>query len=93
MRDEVVAAKQRVHRAMASVGPELGRILIDICCLLKGIETAETEQGLPQRSGKVVLQLALTALARHYGLLTAPAPNRKGSGMVHWGTLDFRPAI
>lgn len=41
---------------------------IDICCELKGLEEAEKSQCWPQRAGKVVLQLALTRLARHYGL-------------------------
>ena len=93
MRDDVVAAKQRVHRAITAVGPELGRILIDVCCLLKGIETAESEQGLPQRSGKVVLQLALTSLARHYGLLTESPRELAGGRFLHWGLPGFRPVI
>lgn len=93
MRDDVIAAKDRVHSAITSVGPELGRMLIDVCCLLKGIEAAETGQRLPQRSGKVVLQLALTSLARHYGLLTVHPRNRGQAPALHWGAWDFRPAI
>ena len=93
LRDDVIVAKERVHRAIAAVGPELGRILVDVCCLLKGIETAEAEQGLPQRSGKVVLQFALNALARHYGLLADHSRQRGASAMLHWGTADFRPML
>ena len=92
-RDDVMAAKERVHRAISAAGPELGRMLFDVCCLLKGIEAAETAQGLPQRSGKVVLQLALTALARHYGLLATPQRTRHKSSTLHWGAWDFRPSI
>ena len=94
MRDDVLAAKARVHRALEAVGPELGRMLVDVCCLLKGLEMAESGQGLPKRSGKVVLQLGLTALARHYGLIAAPRRRNQGPApTLHWGTADFRPDI
>ncbi len=54
LRDEVIAAKARVMRALDEVGPEIGGILIDICCELKGLEEAEKANGWPQRAGKVV---------------------------------------
>jgi hypothetical protein len=93
LRDDVIAAKSRVGRALHAVGPELGRMLMDVCCLLKGVETAEAEQGLPKRSGKVVLQLALTALARHYGLIAPPPPMREAMHILQWGAADYRPTI
>jgi len=67
--EKVIAAKERYYAALAAVGPELSGILVEICCHATGIEAAERLLGLPRRSGKVVLQLALT---RCYGLL-APA--------------------
>ncbi len=70
LRDEVIAAKERVMRALMAVGPEVAGVLVDICCELKGLEEAEKENGWPQRAGKVVLQIALTRLARHYGLIS-----------------------
>jgi hypothetical protein len=93
LRDNVIAAKERVGRALRAVGPELADVLIDVCCHLKGLEESEGARGWPQRSGKVVLQLALTRLARHYGIL-APDNPRTGEGLgtiQHWGAEGYRP--
>lgn len=94
MRDNVIAAKERVTRALVAVGPELAGVLIDICCELKGLEEAEKGRGWPQRAGKVVLQIALTRLARHYGL-DIPGEGRKrgGARVRHWGGEDYRPTL
>ncbi len=91
--DNVIEAGQRVRRALAAVGPELGGILIDVCCHLKGLEDAERKAGWPQRSGKIVLGVALSALARHYGF-TASAPDVERPARVrHWGVRDYRPSL
>ncbi len=92
MSDAIASARERVRRALATVGPELAGILIDVCCHLKGLEDAERAAGWPQRSGKVVLQLALTRLARHYGIGTdARAPTPSAAHVRHWGSDDYRP--
>jgi hypothetical protein len=94
LRDEVIAAKERVIRALDEVGPEVGGIVVDICCELKGLEEAEKANGWPQRAGKVVLQIALTRLARHYGLIGADRKmRRKSRGLRHWGSADYRPTL
>ena len=66
--DMVIAAKRRVYAALTAVGPELGGVLQDVCCFLKGLETVEQERGWPARTGKVVLGLGLDRLATHYRL-------------------------
>lgn len=66
--DMVMAARQRVEQAMASVGPGLNDALLMVCCHLEGLEEAERKFGWPQRSGKVVLLLALDRLVAHYGM-------------------------
>ena len=67
--DTVIAAKARVERALKSVGPELAGPLIDVCGHMLGLDDIERLNGLPMRSGKLLLGTALTRLARHYGYL------------------------
>ena len=93
LRDQVIAAKERVMRAIEAVGPELAGVLIDICCELKGLEDAEKSHGWPQRAGKVVLQLALTRLARHYGIDVPDKTQQRRKGIRHWGSEDYRPTL
>jgi hypothetical protein len=93
LRDEVLAAKERVMRALMAVGPEVSGVLVDICCELKGLEDAEKENGWPQRAGKVVLQIALTRLAKHYGLIGEEKPTPVKRQLRHWGSEDYRPTL
>lgn len=88
--DAAVAARQRVNAVCRALGPELASLLIDVCCLLVGLEEAERRRGWPRRSGKVVLGIGLDRLAAHYGLSDCAAgpdwaPTR------HWGAADYRP--
>lgn len=85
-------ARARVNTVFAVLGPELASVVIDICCHQAGLSDVERLRGWPQRSGKVVLRLALAALARHYGL-SAEATGPKRSAASHWGSPDFRPEL
>lgn len=90
MSDRTATAQQRVRRALDDAGPEFAGVLIDLCCLEIGIEAAETKRGWPRRSAKVVLNLALDRLARHYGIV-AQGPKR--GRVQQWGTADYRPSV
>ena len=60
------AARGRVTRALADLGPGLGDVALRTCCFLEGMETVERRLGWSARSGKVVLRIALERLAKHY---------------------------
>lgn len=93
MLDSVAEARRRVDAVWRSLGPELGSLLIDVCCLLVGLEDAERRRGWPRRSAKVVLGIGLDRLAAHYGLSeTASGPDGP-SGLRHWGAEGYRPRV
>lgn len=64
--DGVLAAKQRVAKAMYDLGPGLSDVALHCCCFLEGMEQTEKRMGWSARSGKVVLRIALERLRRHY---------------------------
>jgi len=92
--DTALGARKRTQQAIASVGPELAGILIDICCFLKGLELVEKERQWPPRAAKLMLKTGLSILARHYGFSTMPSGNQNNStSFRHWGTSNYKPEM
>jgi Domain of unknown function (DUF6456) len=81
-----------VRHALDAVGPEFSGLLVDVCCFLKGLADVESERRWPPRSAKVVLQLGLDRLARHYGL-GAVAHGRAKSHTRAWLAADVEFAV
>jgi hypothetical protein len=61
-----LSARQRFDAAVTAVGPGLSDVLWRVICLGEGLETAERALQWPNRSGKLVLLLALDRLVTHY---------------------------
>ncbi len=92
--DTALGARKRTHHAIASVGPELAGILIDICCFLKGLELVEKERQWPPRAAKLMLKTGLSILARHYGFSALPTGNQNNPvSLRHWGTSNYKPEM
>jgi hypothetical protein len=89
--DSALAARQRVRQACDRLGPQLSGLMIDVCGFLKGLDAVERERSWPARSAKVVLRLALEALAAHYGLGATRGPARTRPSV--WRDEGARPAI
>ena len=88
--DTVLGAQQRFRNAVDYVGEEFAGALIDFCCFLKGLEEIERARYWPARSAKQILAMALSRLARHYGLSDSATGPTRGP-MRHWGTKDYQP--
>jgi len=81
--DIAIASRQRFRHALDAVGPEFAGLLVDVCCFLKRLDDVERERQWPARSAKVVLQLGLDRLARHFGL-TRAAHGKARADITTW---------
>lgn len=88
--DTALDARRRLDHALDFVGPELGGVLTDVCCFLKGLESVERERRWPPRSAKLMLRTALHLLSRHYGTDSTRSGSRKTR---FWGGQSYRPVL
>lgn len=66
---DIAADARRALGEIAKVLPvDCAGVVLDVCGLLKGLQTVESERGWPRRSAKLVLRIGLEHLAQHYGL-------------------------
>jgi hypothetical protein len=90
--EKAIDARSRTRRALDEVGPEFAGLLLDVCCFLKRLEDVERERKWPARSAKVVLQIALEKLARHYGYQTK-AQGKTNAALRVWLAEDAASAV
>jgi hypothetical protein len=90
--DVVVAARQRVREAYRALGPDMGNFVLDICGFLAPLQEAEARRSWPARSGKLVLRLALSRLADHYGI-EGQARGGSGGQIAGWIGGDGRSGM
>lgn len=91
--DGALDARDRVNTALGAVGPEMSGMIVDVCCHMKSLAAVERERGWPKRSAKVVLDLGLARLARHYGLCEEARGRARPRGVRHWGAPGYRPDL
>ena len=91
--DKVLEAKRRLFAALDAVGPQLSPVLLEVCCMANGLEAAERRLSLPKRAGKVVLSIALTQLARHYGILSEFDHANPAVRTRLWARQGYRPEL
>jgi hypothetical protein len=73
--DVTIAARQRVRAVFRLLGSDMGHFMLDVCAFLVPLQEAEARRAWPARSGKLVLRMALSQLATHYGIVaTASGP-------------------
>lgn len=84
-------AQHRVRKALQAAGGDLANVLLDVCCLDRRLEDVEHARGWPQRSGRLVLRIALRALAQHYGIARAREGGQPRSRA--WASADFAPTL
>ena len=90
---KIMAARDRLFAALQMLGPEMSSIIMEVCCMSAGLESAERKLGWPRRSGKLVLQIALDKLALHYGIVLPEKAAPPVANVKSWGVDGFRPDI
>lgn len=65
--DMAAAARKELGTLHAVLPRDCAGVVLDVCGLLKGLQTVESERGWPRRSAKLVLRIGLEQLAQHYG--------------------------
>jgi hypothetical protein len=77
--DMAAEARKELAEISRVLPHDCADVVLDVCGLLKGLQTVEVEHNWPRRSAKLVLRIGLDQLAQHYGLspLAIGAPSRR----------------
>jgi hypothetical protein len=90
VREGTAAAQERFRAALVAVGPEFSDLLINVCCFDFGLSELEKARSWPKRTAKLLLQIGLTQLARHYGLIKHEPDVSK---IRHAASEGYRPTM
>jgi hypothetical protein len=88
--DMAADARRRLAELMMVLPRDCADVVLDVCGMFKGLQAIERERGLPARSAKLVLRIALDDLARHFGL-TPVAVGRDQGRLASWMRPEGRP--
>ncbi|WP_244466911.1 DUF6456 domain-containing protein [Devosia geojensis] len=86
--ESALDARRRIGDLLDALPRDCAGVVLDVCGLLKGLQTVEAERGWPRRSAKLVLRIGLDQLAARLGL--DPEARGRERGRVQ-GWLDARP--
>jgi len=92
--DMAVDARRQLDRVRQVLPRDCAIAVYDVCCLEKGLQQVESEQGWPRRSAKLVLRIGLEQVAAHFGLShAARGPATAGKRARQWRDHDARPTV
>jgi hypothetical protein len=90
--DMAAEARGRLAEIHRLLPRDCAGVVMDVCGLMKGLQTVETERGWPRRSAKLVLRIGLEQLAQHFGLApeaVGPESRRRRA----WLGAGARPSV
>lgn len=76
--DSAIDARRKLDAVARLLPADCRGVVFDVCGLLKGLQTVETERGWPRRSAKMVLRIGLEQLAVFWGLSAAEMGRETG---------------
>jgi hypothetical protein len=86
--DSALDARRVLGKLLDTLPRDCAGVVLDVCGLLKGLQTVEAERGWPRRSAKLVLRIGLEQAAMTLGLAPV-ARGRERGRMTGW--LGERP--
>lgn len=92
MSDMAAEARRELSAVTRALPADCAGVVLDVCGLLKGLQTVETERGWPRRSAKLVLRIGLEQLAQHFGL-SATAIGKPSQRKRAWLEGGARPTV